>query len=264
MSVATKIAIQMNCKLGGDVWGVEMPLKGLMVVGIDCYHDSGSKGRSVGGIVASMNDGLTKYYSRCTFQHNHGELMAQLKVCLIGALKNYQQVNGALPQRVMIYRDGVGDGQLPAIVEHEVPQILDCFKSIGSDYSPKVSVIVVKKRINSRFFADGGRELINPPPGTVVDNTVTRPEWYDFYLVSQSVNQGTVTPTHYNVIWDTQNLGPDKMQRLTYKLIHLYYNWPGTIRQPAPCMYAHKLAFLVGQSLHEDPSLELSDKLYFL
>jgi len=264
MSVATKIAIQMNCKLGGDVWGVEMPLKGLMVVGIDCYHDSGSKGRSVGGVVASMNDGLTKYYSRCTFQHNHGELMAQLKVCLVGALKNYCQVNGAPPARIMIYRDGVGDGQLPAVVEHEMPQILSCFKEIGTEYNPKVSIIVVKKRINSRFFADGGRELINPPPGTVVDSTVTRPEWYDFYLVSQSVNQGTVTPTHYNVIWDTQNLGPDKMQRLTYKLIHLYYNWPGTIRQPAPCMYAHKLAFLVGQSLHEDPSLALSDKLFFL
>ena len=87
---------------------------------------------------------------------------------------------------------------------------------------------------------------------------------YDFFLVSQSVRQGTVTPTHYNVVWDTLGLPPDRMQRLTYKLCHLYYNWPGTIRVPAPCQYAHKLAFLVGQSLHEDPSLELSDKLYFL
>ena len=23
--------------------------------------------------------------------------------------------------------------------------------------------------------------------------------------------------------------------RLTYKLTHMYYNWPGTIRVPAPC-----------------------------
>lgn len=265
MSVATKIAIQMNCKLGGDVWGVEMPLKDLMVVGIDCYHDSGSKGRSVGGFVASMNQGLTRYYSRVTFQHNHQELWNGLKVCMAAALKNYNELNGSLPQRIIIYRDGVGDGQLNAVVETEIPQLLECFKEIGSDYNPKVSIVVVKKRINSRFFAPGGgNELINPPPGTVVDSTVTRPEWYDFFLVSQSVNQGTVTPTHYNVVWDTQNLGPDKMQRLTYKLIHLYYNWPGTIRVPAPCMYAHKLAFLVGQSLHEEPHRDLSNKLFFL
>ena len=49
---------------------------------------------------------------------------------------------------------------------------------------------------------------------------------YDFFLVSQSVRQGTVTPTHFNVICDTTGLRPDHMQRLTYKLCHLYYNWP--------------------------------------
>ncbi|CAG2058743.1 unnamed protein product, partial [Timema podura] len=48
---------------------------------------------------------------------------------------------------------------------------------------------------------------------------------YDFYLVSQSVRQGTVSPTSYNVISDNIGLDPDKLQRLTYKLTHLYYNW---------------------------------------
>jgi len=43
----------------------------------------------------------------------------------------------------------------------------------------------------------------NPPSGTVVDDVVTLPERYDFFLVSQSVRQGTVNPTSYNVIKDT-------------------------------------------------------------
>ena len=30
-------------------------------------------------------------------------------------------------------------------------------------------------------------------------------------------------------------------KRLAYKLTHLYFNWPGTVRVPAPCQYAHKL-----------------------
>jgi len=51
---------------------------------------------------------------------------------------------------------------------------------------------------------------------------------------------------------------------LTYKLTHLYYNWPGTVRVPAPCQYAHKLAFLVGESLHRQPSEQLEEVLYFL
>ena len=50
MSVATKIGIQLNCKLGGEVWAVDFPFKApLMVIGIDCYHDSVSKGKSISG-----------------------------------------------------------------------------------------------------------------------------------------------------------------------------------------------------------------------
>ena len=82
-----------------------------------------------------------------------------------------------------------------------------------------------------------------------------------------------------NPIQDTSGLKPEHMQRLTYKLTHLYYNWPGTVRLftcncfssfdasrhlwfdftllldqvrvPAPCQYAHKLALLVGDALHK-------------
>ena len=64
---------------------------------------------------------------------------------------------------------------------------------------------------------------------------------YDFFLVSQSVRQGTVNPTSYNVVEDTSGLKPEHLQKLTYKLTHLYYNWPGTVRVPAPCQYAHKV-----------------------
>ena len=41
---------------------------------------------------------------------------------------------------------------------------------------PKLSVVVVKKRINTRIFHDS-RGLNNPPPGTVIDTEVTKPEW---------------------------------------------------------------------------------------
>lgn len=49
---------------------------------------------------------------------------------------------------------------------------------------------------------------------------------YDFYLISQAACRGTVNPTYYNVIYDDNGLKPDHMQRLTFKLCHLYYNWP--------------------------------------
>ena len=122
----------------------------------------------------------------------------------------------------------------------------------------------MKMRICVRFFSMVGNNATNPPSGSVVDDVVTLPERHDFYLVSQSVRQGTVNPTSYNVIEDGSGLKPEHIQKLTYKLCHLYYNWPGTVRVPAPCQYAHKLAFLVGESLHREPSEKLEDLLYYL
>ncbi|XP_056274404.1 piwi-like protein 1 [Pseudoliparis swirei] len=264
MTVATKIALQMACKMGGELWSVEIPLKQLMIVGIDCYHDTIAGKRSIGALVASLNQGMSRWYSKCVLQHRGQEIMDGLKMALCGALKDYLKFNNCLPTRIIVYRDGVGDGQLHSVVNYEVAQIVEAIQSMGQDYVPKLSVVVVKKRISSRFFAALNGNVTNPPPGTVVDSDVTRPEWYDFYIVSQAVRTGSVSPTHYNVVYDTSGLKPDHMQRLTYKLCHMYYNWQGIIRVPAPCQYAHKLAFLVGQSIHKEPSVKLDDLLFYL
>ena len=48
MSIATKVAIQMNCKIGGIPWTVTIPLTGLMVVGFDVCHDTNSKNKDFG------------------------------------------------------------------------------------------------------------------------------------------------------------------------------------------------------------------------
>ncbi|KAF6729960.1 Piwi-like protein 1 [Oryzias melastigma] len=244
MTVATKIALQMSCKMGGELWSVEIPLKQLMIVGIDCYHDISAGKRSIGAMVASLNHTMSRWYSKCVLQHKGQELMDGLKMAFAGALKDYLKFNNCLPSRIIVYRDGVGDGQLHSVVNYEISQILESIKSMGQDYEPKVTVVVVKKRISSRFFAMINGKVNNPPPGTVIDTEVTRPEWYDFFIVSQAVRCGSVSPTHYNVVYDTSGLKPDHMQRLTYKLCHMYYNWQGLIRVPAPCQYAHKLAFL--------------------
>ena len=92
-------------------------------------------------------------------------------------------------------------------------------------YNPGLAYIIVSKRINTRFFEKSGQNYNNPPAGVVVDNTVTLKERFDFFLVSQSVNQGTVSPTSYHVIEDTGKTHPDIHQRVAYGLTHLYYNW---------------------------------------
>ncbi|XP_033328474.2 argonaute 3 [Megalopta genalis] len=265
-SITEKIALQINCKLGGALWTLAIPMENCMICGIDVYHGGigqSTKG-SVAGFVASLDKLLTTWHSKICLQGRHQELMDMLQVCMTSALKAYYKHNKRYPDRIIVYRDGVGDGQIDTVGKYEVKQLLVAFKNIEPNYQPTLTVIAVHKRINTRLFATCPRGLENPLPGSVVDTCITRSEVYDFFLVSQNVRMGTVSPTRYIVVYDNKNMKAEHIQRLTYKLCHLYYNWPGTVKVPAPCQYAHKLVSLVGQNIQMEPHQCLSDTLFYL
>ncbi|KAE8291709.1 Piwi-like protein 2 [Larimichthys crocea] len=197
-SIAQKVLLQMNSKLGGELWTVTVPL-----------------------------------------------------------------VNHNLPEKIVVYRDGVSDGQLSMVEQYEIPQLIKCFEKFPK-YEPKLVFIVVQKHINTTLYSCNANNFGTPPPGTVLDHTLTHKDWVDFFLMAHHINQGCGLPTHYICLYNTANLTPDHLQRLTFKMCHLYWNWPGTIRVPAPCKYAHKVAYLAGQYLHSEPAIQLSDKLFFL
>ncbi|KAF0765863.1 piwi-like protein Siwi, partial [Aphis craccivora] len=271
-SVCTKIAIQINCKLGGAPWRVVIPEPGMMIVGFDVCHDKQNKNKSYGAFIATMDDTHTKYFS-CVEKHESGqELSTYFSTSISKALNKYREKNHKLPNTIVIYRDGVGDGQLTYVHKIEVEMVQKTCKEFYGERKVGLAFIIVKKRISTRFFCKtvGSNEYQNPPAGTVIDNSVTDPTMYDFYLVPQHVTRGTVTPTHYNVILDTLNetatkpITPAIIQKLTFKLTHMYYNWSGTVRVPSLCQLAHKLAFLAGMSLQSNPNCGLEDYLYFL
>ena len=60
------------------------------------------------------------------------------------------------------------------------------------------------------------------------------------------------------MIYDNTGLTTDVMQLITYKLCHMYFNFTGTVRVPAACQFAHKLAFFVSQAVHQRPSERLN------
>ena len=51
---------------------------------------------------------------------------------------------------------------------------------------------------------------------------------------------------------------------IIFQMCHLYQNWPGTVRVPAPCQYAHKLAYLVGETLQQVPHNLLKGTHHYL
>lgn len=268
--IVFKIALQINCKLGGELWACRNPLANTMVCGVDVYHDSlRSSKNSVLALVSALNSQQTRFYSQARKHRVGQELGDTLSTCLMESIKQWHKFNNSLPVNIVLFRDGVGDGQLSTVQQFEVSQYRSVFSTFGEDYKPNLYVIVVQKRINTRIFANrnDGRVKGNAPPGAVVDHTVTARNQYDFFLVSQHVNQGTVTPTHYVVVHEPAaecRWSPEYLQRLAYQSCHLYFNWCGTIRVPAAVQYAHRLAYMVGQVLGDAPNSQLSSHLFYL
>lgn len=262
MSVLNKLLLQMNCKAGGELWAVNIPMKNAMIVGIDVCH-SGPRHQSVVGFCASLNDSYTSYYSRIDFQHSSQEIIDKLSTLMSDALRAYFNKNKKLPDRIIVFRDGVGEGQISAVETHEALQIHEAVSKFP-DYKPGLAIIVVSKRIRTRIFARSGPNLENAPPGSVVDYAITPKQHAQFFLVPQSVRQGTVTPVSFTIILNHSGLNPEHLQMLAYKMCHLYPNWPGTIRVPAPVQLAHKCCFLVGECMQEDIAAQLRNSLYYL
>uniref|UniRef100_A0A8C5ER67 Piwi-like protein 2 n=1 Tax=Gouania willdenowi TaxID=441366 RepID=A0A8C5ER67_GOUWI len=251
-SIAQKILLQINSKLGGELWTVNIPLWYVKIKLLVYMF-----------IIVLFSSSMTRWYSRVTFQIPTEELISGFGLCFKSALQKYHEVNHNLPDKIVVYRDGVAESQLKMVEQYEIPQLIKSFEAF-EDYKPKLTFLVVQKRINTTLYSSTGNTFIPPPPGTVLDHTLTQSKWLDFYLMAHHTTQGCGLPTHYVALYNTANLTPDHLQRLTFKMCHLYWNWPGTIRVPAPCKYAHKLAFLAGQYLHSDPAIQLADKLYFL
>ena len=84
--------------------------------------------------------------------------------------------------------------------KYKAEQFKDTFKNVSANDLPSLGFVVIQKKINKRVFVLGGITLVNPTRDTVLDHTVTKRNWYDFFLVSQQVGQDTVSPTYYIMV----------------------------------------------------------------
>jgi aubergine-like protein len=261
--IFAKIILQMTCKAGASLWGIEIPKElpaNTMLIGIDVCHIPNSNSNSVLGFCATVTNDFSKYFNGICMHNPRQEIADSLNPMVKEALARYYATNDSTkPDCIIIYRDGVGTSQFQTVVNDEIPQVVEGIKNFDPAWKPQLVCVLVNKRVNNRFFYEDR----NPPPGTLVDSGPVWP-FYNFFMFSQNTISGTSTPTQYSVVYDESQIRPETLQLLTYRLCHMYYNWTGGIRVPAPCQYAHKLAFLVGKHTKNEPHKSLSSTYYFL
>ena len=267
-SVLTNIAHQIAAKTGTQLWTIPH-LEGIpritMVIGMDVYHDTVNKKESVLAFSASLNPEFTKYYSTIRKQSKVGEeIAAASEGCFNEALVSFfdETKKRFLPNLIMVFRDGVGDSQIDIVKDIEVSGLKRVISKFQG-YNPEIVYIVLMKRIDQRFFLNSRDRMENPRAGTYV----TDPQICDdstFYLITSAVNQGTATPVKYKIIENTSTINKDLIARFSFGLCHLYYNWKGAIKLPCPTQLSHKLAYMVGESVHKDAPGNLKKTLWFL
>lgn len=255
--------MKMNAKFGGinaKLAPLSMPpllKKRVMVVGMDVFHPGpgSTMQHSLAGIVASYTPCFTKYFQQAKAQRqNTAEFKRQEEItkavfeAMTDFFKRWKQLNGFFPENVIVFRDGVSEGQFDKVRIIELDQIYRAMQQLG--FKAKVTFITVQKRHHFRMFETGQNGYVgNPQPGTVIDKDVVHPVRFECYLNSHHALKGTSKPCHYCVVHNECGLSSDEMQQIAYYLCYLCARCYKPISIPIPVKYAHLVSEQASKSL---------------
>ena len=167
---------KVNLKLGGTNHVLDDRSYGplfkdkTMVVGIDVTHPApGDDGApSVAAVVASRDDYLSQWPADLRVNNRREEIVKMLREMLRTRLEHFKEKNESLlPKNILIYRDGVGEGQYKIVLDEELPRLRRACQDVyGKQYDhgvfPRISLIVVGKRHHTRFYQTDDKWRIYP------------------------------------------------------------------------------------------------------
>lgn len=240
----SNLLLKYNSKFGGINYALANNYDGYIFIGVDVCHPSqrDELNQSVAAAVGMWDVGNAgRGYRTCvrvqpkSRQNNSTvEDVTEIARMFEDLLEAYRRAkNGSLPARIVIFRDGVSEGQLAIVCEREIHQRLypklELMYGGGAKQNklPEVACFVVQKRLNIRFMLEQalttpkGQPDYNPPPGTVVDHTVSHRMNFDFHLAPHKAIKGTSKVVHYDVIHDTLGMSQDEAQAMAHALCYL-------------------------------------------
>ena len=199
------ICLKINHKLGGVNHALSKRPQILdevvMLMGADVTHPAPgdvSQKPSIAAVVGSTDLNFSQYNGECRLQgrveeNSNGkwrvvEEIKQMENIAYSLLSKFKQERQRHPEQIIYYRDGVSEGEFPAILNHELSAIRRACARLKGGCEPKVTFIIAQKRHKTRLFVenpnDGIGKTKNIPPGTVVDTEITTLSEIDFFLAS--------------------------------------------------------------------------------
>lgn len=286
------LALKINAKAGGmnTRLAIELPemceifMDTTMILGADVTHPNpgDDTAPSIAAVVANTDwPSAIKYAARVWAQSHRVEIIENFKEMVQELWRAFCKKTRSTPQRIIMFRDGVSEGQFDTVLQQEVAALKDALIEVSGrpDYQPPITWVVVQKRHHTRFFPAADSEYQdhagNILAGTVVDTVITHPREFDFYLCSHGGLQGTSKPTHYHVLYDEIGFSSDQLQGMINDLCYTYARCTRSLSVVPPAHYAHLAAYRARLYLEAQggsdaaschlPSIlpQLQDSMYF-
>ncbi|CAO1639177.1 unnamed protein product [Sympodiomycopsis kandeliae] len=264
------VAMKINIKLNGTNHTVESPndLPGLgpktMLMGADVSHAApGSTQSSIAATIATMDGKRYRYGSELRVQrHLRGgksqEGILHMKDMALSHLRRWTALNGnQLPEQIVVFRDGVSEGQWEMARRMEASGIKEAIAAIDPSANIKLTYVVCMKRHHVRFFATDERNndrTGNIPAGLVVDTDVVHPYGFDMYCQNHAGLIGTAKPTRYVVLQNDGKFTSDSLQRTINSLCYTFSRATRAVSLVPIAYYADILAEKGRALLYSDVS----------
>ena len=71
---------------------------------------------------------------------------------IIERLRFWRGKHGRFPTKIIVYRDGVSEGQYKLVLDNELPAFNAAFEELYGKTPPKLAIIIVGKRHHTRFY----------------------------------------------------------------------------------------------------------------
>lgn len=243
-----------NHRLGNDASGL-LKLGKVMVVGWDVIHPTNLAGDAANlpsqvGLVASVDRYMAQWPAVAWNQSSRVEMLDhQLKDNFKSRIQLWQKYNnGQLPECILIFRDGVSEGQFKQVLDIELPRVRQaCEEIYGAGGQPRITIIVSVKRHQTRFYPTSPSNTTrsnNVVPGTVVDRGVTLARYWDFFLTAHNALKGTARPARYTVLLDEifraakGSQAANELEKLTHDICYLYGRATKAVSICPPAYYA--------------------------
>ena len=273
MSYYSAVLNQMVVKAEGELFEIkfceELSKSPSMIIGIEINK---FKDKIKYIVSSSYNCRFNRFYTDSKMSENKENQIDALLILITNALNYFKSVNkDQLPNTIIIYRQGGNESWYEKLIKNEIIEIEKFFSGKTSegcykeDYKPKLTIFSVNKKTNLKFYQKFDSDYKNVPIGTCIDQDVTTPDIFEFYIQCMEFEKGGATPVQFLCIFNNnEEISMTDFEKITFNQSYYRWNSSGPTRIPVALANAEEANKYCNRFLTHEVLPCLKNSPYFI